>query len=159
VPDEPKVCRALRHTLMACMCTALHCWQANLNTIFFVVLACKQQHHAVRKSNNKKRLATAYISVNNDWLALKDIADADRNEQQGGAAAHLLVKDRLSLTTIACLLSVVPPLTCSLRKPITPTAVVKHRRYCLCNKADYILAINPGRLGLTSTQPHLGRTS
>ena len=30
-----------QHTLMGCMCTALHCWQANLNTIFFVVLACR----------------------------------------------------------------------------------------------------------------------
>ena len=129
---------------MACMCTALHCWHANLNTIFFVVLACKQQHHAVWNSNNKRRLATAHIGVNNDWLAVRGIADADRNEQKGGAAAHLLVKDRLSLTTIPCLLSVVPPLTCSSTEPFTPTAVVGHRRYCMCNKADYILAINPG---------------
>ncbi len=86
----------------------------------------------------------AFLNVDNDWLELKDIADTDRNEQQGGAAAHLLVKDRLSLTTIACLLSVVPPLTCSFREPITPTAVMKHRRYCKCKQADYILAMNPG---------------
>lgn len=144
MPNVPKLSRALGHTLMACMCTALHCWQANLNTIFFVVLACKQQHHAVEKSNNRKRLAMAFLNVDNDWLELKDIADTDRNEQQGGAASHLLVKDRLSLTTIACLLSVVPPLTCSFREPITPTAVMKHRRYCKCKQADYILAMNPG---------------
>ena len=106
-----------------------------------------------------KQQPTACMSMNNNSFALKDIADADRNEQRGGAAAHLLVKDRLSLTTIACLLSVVPPLTCSLREPITPTAVVKHRSYCICNKADYILAINPEGRQLTSTQPHLGRTS
>jgi len=43
------------------MCTALHCWQANLNTIFFVVLACKQQHHAAQ-NNNSKRLAVAYTN-------------------------------------------------------------------------------------------------
>ena len=33
-------------TLIGCMCTALHAWHCNLNTIFFVVLACKHQQYA-----------------------------------------------------------------------------------------------------------------
>lgn len=89
----------------------------------------------LRKSTTKNALL--YIT-NYELLESKDIADADRNELQGGTAAHLLMKDWLSLTTISCLLSVVPPLTCGFREPITPRAVVKHRRYCKCNQGDYI---------------------
>ena len=81
----------------------------------------------------------AFLNVDNDWLELKDIADTDRNEQQGGAASHLLVKDRLSLTTIACLLSVVPSLTCSFKEPITSSRGETQEVY----QADYSLAINP----------------
>jgi len=97
---------------------------------------------------------SSIYKINNDWLELKDITDADRKEQQGGAAAHLLVKDWLSLTTISCLLSVVPPLTCSFREPIASRRGETQEVY----QADYNLAINP-RLGLASTQPYLERTS
>ena len=76
----------------------------------------------------------------NDWPEVKDITDADRKEQQGGAAAHLLVKYWLSLTSISCLLSVVPSLTCSFNEPITSSCGETQEVY----QADYILAINPG---------------
>ncbi len=81
---------------------------------------------------------SSIYKTNDGWLEQRDITDVDKKEQQGGA--HLLVKDWLSLTTIPCLLSVVPPLTCDFGEPIDSSSGETQEVY----QADYLLAINPG---------------
>ncbi len=50
----------------------------------------------------------------------------------GVIIAHLLVKDRLGLTTISCLLSVVPPLTCKVQQDDeTCKALLPRTEFCV----------------------------